>query len=179
MSGHNKWSKIKHKKAATDAAKSKIYTKYNKLIQVAVKNAGGDVSSAAVQNVIEAAKKENVPKDNIDRAIKKATGADAAQLSEVLYEGFGPEGVGMLIKVVTDNTNRSVNEVKLIFTKNGGSFASTGAVSWGFTKNESNDWEPNPGTELELTDEGLEKLEALVEAFEENEDVVAVYTNAA
>ena len=179
MSGHNKWSKIKHKKAATDAVKSKIYTKYNKLIQVAIKNAGGDVNSAAVQNVIEAAKKENVPKDNIDRAIKKATGADAAQLTEVLYEGFGPEGVGMLIKVVTDNTNRSVTEVKTIFTKNGGSFASAGSVSWGFTKNADGDWEPNPGTELKLTPDGEEKLEKLIEAFEENDDVTDVYVNAA
>ena len=179
MSGHNKWSKIKHKKAATDTAKSKVYTKYNKLIQVAVKNAGGDVNSAAVQNVIEAAKKENVPKDNIDRAIKKATGTDAAQLTEVLYEGFGPEGVGMLIKAVTDNTNRTVNEVKLVFTKKGGSFASSGAVSWGFTKNAEGDWEANPGTELQLTPEGEEKLEELIEAFEENDDVTDVYVNAA
>ena len=178
MSGHNKWSKIKHKKAATDAAKSKIYTKYNKLIQVAVKNAGGDVNSAAVQNVIEAAKKENVPKDNIERAIKKATGSDAAQLTEVLYEGFGPEGVGVLVKVVTDNTNRSVNEVRLIFTKNGGSFASSGSVSWGFTKNSDGDWEPNPGTELQLTPDGEEKLEKLIEAFEELDDVTDVYVNA-
>ncbi len=179
MSGHNKWSKIKHKKAATDAAKSKIYTKYNKLIQVAVKNAGGDITAASVVSIIDAAKKENVPKDNIDRAIKKASGADAAQLHEVLYEGFGPGGVGMLIKAITDNTNRTVNEVKLIYTKNGGTFASSGAVSWGFTKNDEGDWEANPGTELKLSEEDEEKLENLIEIFEENDDITDVYVNAA
>ncbi|EFK95667.1 conserved hypothetical protein, partial [sediment metagenome] len=121
--------KIKHKKAATDSVKSKIYSKYNKIIQVAIKNAGGNLTSASVVSAIESAKAENVPRDNIDRAIKKATGSDASQLFEVLYEGFGPGGVGMLIKVVTDNTNRSVTEIKTIFTKNGGSFASAGSVS--------------------------------------------------
>lgn len=179
MSGHNKWSKIKHKKAATDSARSKVYTKYNKLIQVAVKNAGGDITAASVVAAIDAAKKENVPKDNIERAIKKASGSDATQLTEVLYEGFGPGGVGMLIKAITDNTNRTVNEVKLIYTKNGGTFASTGAVSWGFTKNEDGDWEANPGTELQLNDEEEEKLEKLIELFEENEDITDVYVNAA
>lgn len=179
MSGHNKWSKIKHKKAVTDSAKSKIYSKYNKLIQMAVKAAAGDITAASVVSAIEAAKKENVPKDNIDRAIKKASGADATQLHEVMYEGFGPGGVGMLIKAITDNTNRTVNEVKLIFTKQGGSFASTGAVSWGFTKNDEGDWEANPGTELQLNEEDEEKLENLIEAFEENDDVTDVYVNAA
>jgi transcriptional/translational regulatory protein YebC/TACO1 len=99
------------------------------LIQVSIKGAGGDVNSASVQSVIESAKKENVPKDVIERAVKKATGSDAANLQEVLYEGYGPGGVGMLIKAVTDNTNRTVTEVKTIFTKNGGSFAASGAVS--------------------------------------------------
>jgi YebC/PmpR family DNA-binding regulatory protein len=136
MSGHNKWSKIKHKKAATDSARSKIYSKYNKLIQVAVKNAGGDLNSASVLNVIENAKKENVPKDNIDRAIKKATGSDAENLQEVMYECFGPAGVGILIKAITDNTNRTVTEIKTICSKNGASFATSGAVSWAFNMNE-------------------------------------------
>ena len=177
MAGHNKWSKVKHKKAVTDAAKSKVYSKYNKLIQIAIKEAGGDVNSTSVQRVIEKAKSENVPKDNIERAIKKATGADASQLNEVLYEGYGPAGVGFLIRVVTDNTNRSVTEVKTIFTKNGGNFASTGAVSWAFTRDENGDWKPNPGTELELEGEDREKVEKLIEAFQENDDVVDVYTN--
>lgn len=179
MSGHNKWSKIKHKKAATDSAKSKIYSKYNKLIQVAVKEAGGNISSPSVISAIEQAKSENVPKDNIDRAIKKATGADAKALTEVMYEGFGPAGVGILIKAVTDNTNRTVTEVKTIFTKNGGTFASAGAVSWGFTKQNNGDWIANEGTELELLDDDLEKLSTLVDLFEDNDDVIGVFTNAA
>ena len=178
MSGHNKWSKIKHKKAATDSAKSKIYSKYNKLITVAVKEAGGDINSPSVKTIIEKAKSENVPKDNIERAIKKATDKDSAQLFEVLYEGFGPAGVGMLIKAITDNTNRTVTEIKTIFTKNNGTFASSGAVSWGFTKNQDGDWEPNKGTELKLESSDYEKLKHLIEIFEENDDVVGIYTNA-
>ena len=179
MSGHNKWSKIKHKKAATDSVKSKVYSKYNKLIQVAIKDAGGNLDSPSVISVIERAKSENVPKDNIDRAIKKATGADAKALQEVMYEGYGPGGVGILIKAVTDNTNRTVTEVKTVFTKNNGNFASSGAVSWAFTKDENMDWVPNPGTEIPLDDSDKEKLEKLIELFEENDDITDVYTNLA
>ncbi len=179
MSGHNKWSKIKHKKAATDSAKSKVFSKYSKLIQVAVKAAGGDANSASVTSVIDSAKKENVPKDVIDRAVKKATGSDAADLQEVMYEGFGPAGVGLLIKAVTDNTNRTVTEVKTILTKNGGSFATAGAVSWGFTMNEDRDWVANEGTELQLEENDEEKLEKLIELLEESDDITDVYHNAA
>ncbi len=146
---------------------------------MAIKGAGGDVNSASVVSVIDSAKKENVPKDVIDRAVKKATGADAANLQEVLYEGYGPGGVGMLIKAVTDNTNRTVTEVKTIFTKNGGSFASTGAVSWGFTMDEERNWSPNPGTEIQLSEDDENKLEKLIEAFEESDDITDVYHNAA
>lgn len=178
MSGHNKWSKIKHKKAATDSAKSKIYSKYNKLITVAVKEAGGDFTSAAVVSIIEKAKTENVPKDNIERAIKKATDKDSAQLQTVLYEGFGPGGVGILIKAVTDNTNRILTEVKTIFTKNNYSFATTGAVSWSFTKNLEGDWQANSGTEIQLSEEDEKKLENLIEIFEENDDITNIYVNA-
>lgn len=178
MAGHNKWSKIKHKKAATDSAKSKVYSKYNKMIQIAVKNAGGDANATSVLNVIASAKSENVPKDNIERAIKKATSSDAQALSEVLYEGYGPAGVGMIIKAVTDNTNRTVTEVKTIFTKNGGSFAASGAVSWAFSKDENGDWVANEGTEIQLSEEDEEKLEKIIELFEDNDDVVGVYVNA-
>lgn len=178
MAGHNKWSKIKHKKAVTDAAKSKIYSKYNKLIQVAIKQAGGNLSSPSVVSAIEKAKSENVPKDNIERAIKKATGSDSQALQEVLYEGFGPAGVGILIKVVTDNTNRAVTEVKTVLTKNGGSFAQSGAVSWAFSKNQQGDWVANEGTEISLSEEDEEKLEKIISLLEELDDVTDVYVNA-
>lgn len=178
MSGHNKWSKIKHKKAATDSARSKVYSKYNKLIQVAIKNAGGDATSASALSVIENAKKENVPKDNIDRAIKKATGSDALNLQEVMYECFGPAGVGILIKAVTDNTNRTVTEIKTICTKNGANFANSGSVSWAFGMDENREWIANEGTEVEITEEDGEKLENLIDLFEESDDITDVYTNA-
>jgi YebC/PmpR family DNA-binding regulatory protein len=179
MSGHNKWSKIKHKKAATDSAKSKVFSKFSKLIQVAVKAANGDSNSASVVSVVESAKKENVPKDVIDRAVKKASSSDSADLHEVMYEGFGPGGVGMLIKAVTDNTNRTVTEVKTIYTKNGGSFAASGAVSWGFSMDENRDWVANEGTELTLSEDDEEKLEKIIDLLEESDDITDIYHNAA
>ncbi len=178
MAGHNKWSKIKHKKAATDSAKSKIFSKYSKLIQVAIRGAGGDANSASVLSVIESAKKENVPKDVIERAIKKATGSEAENLQEVMYEGYGPGGVGILIRAVTDNTNRTVTEVKTIFTKNGGSFASSGSVSWAFTMDSERNWSANLGTEIQLSPEDETKLEKLIELFEESDDITDIYHNA-
>jgi len=179
MSGHNKWSKIKHKKAATDAAKSKIFSKYVKLIQAAVKEANGDVNAANVLAVVEKARKENMPKANIDKAIKKGQDKDAAAMEEFIYEGYGPAGVGMIIVCMSDNKNRTAQEIKHTFSKNGYSLGAPGSVSWGFTKNDDMDWVPNEGTEVELSESDEEKLESLIEKFEELDDVNDVYHNAA
>ena len=178
MAGHNKWSKIKHKKAITDLVKSKVYSKYNKLIQIAIREANGNVDSVSVQSAIERARSENVPKENIDKAIKKATGVNAQSLSEVLYEGFDESGCGILIKAITDNTNRTVTEIKTILAKNNGSFASSGAVSWGFTKDAKMDWIPNIDSKLKISSNDGEKLKKLIDLLEENDDITDVYTNA-
>ena len=179
MAGHSKWANIKHRKAAVDAKRGKVFTKMSKLITIAIKESNGDVTSAKVQAAIDVAKKANVPKDNIERAIKKASDKDAATLEEVVYEGYGPGGVGLMIVALTDNRNRTGQEVKHVFSKQGFALGAQGSVSWGFSRNEEMDFVPNSGTEITVSDDDTEKLSTLVEAFEELEDVSDVYVNAA
>lgn len=176
MAGHNKWSKIKHKKAATDAAKSKIFGKLVRQIQVEAKRCGGDESDPGLRMIIEKARKANMPKDNIERAIKKAS--ESGDLQPQTYEGYGPAGVGVVVTTLTDNTNRTSPEIKHIFTKLGYSLGAQGSVLWNFTKNpETGDWDPS--TTLDLSDDDIEKLAKLVDELEEHDDVQDVYTNAA
>lgn len=176
MAGHNKFSKIKHKKAASDAQKSKIFSRLSKMITLESKNANGDVNSPALATVIETAKKENMPKDTIERAVKKGIDKDAASLEAVTYETYGPGGSALIIEVLTDNKNRSAAEIRHTLSKFNLELAGPGAASWAFTKT-GMDWVPN--TTLELSDDDIEKLERIVEALEENEDVQGVFTNVA
>jgi YebC/PmpR family DNA-binding regulatory protein len=176
MSGHNKWSKIKHKKGAEDAKKSKIFSKYVKLITSESKKANGDVNSPGLATAIEAAKKENMPKDTIDRAVKKGTSDEAAEMESVTYEAYGPAGVAIIIEGLTDNKNRAAAEVRHILSKNGIELAAPGSASWAFAKQGEN-WVANQTTDL--SDEEAEKLNSIVEALEESEEVDAVFTNAA
>jgi len=110
MSGHNKWSKIKHKKAATDAQRSKIFSKHSSLITMESRNAGGDTNSPSLAAAIERAKKDSMPKDNIERAVAKGSGSEGANLQEVMFEAYGPGGVAILITAVTDNNNRTKDQ---------------------------------------------------------------------
>lgn len=134
MSGHNKWSTIKHKKGAADAKRGKIFTKLIKEITVAAKLGGGDADgNPRLRTAIDKAKAENMPKDNIERAIKKGTGEmEGVTYEEITYEGYGPGGVAVLVEVMTDNRNRSVSDVRSIFTKCNGNMGETGCVSWMF-----------------------------------------------
>jgi YebC/PmpR family DNA-binding regulatory protein len=175
MSGHNKWSKIKHKKAATDAAKSKIYSKLVKLIQVESKAVGGDVSSPGLRAAIDKAKAENMPKDNIERAVKKGASNDAAAMEAVMYEAYGPGGTALVITALTDNKNRTAPEVKHILTKNGLALAAQGSATWAFEKS-SEGWTPKQTTPI--NDEDGAKLEKIIEELEDNDDVQDVFTNA-
>ncbi len=136
MSGHNKWAKIKHKKAATDAAKGRVYTRLIKEITLAARMGGGDESgNARLRKAIQDAKAANMPSNNIDRAIKKGTGElEGVNYEEVAYEGYGPGGVAIIAELITDNKNRAVSEIRHIFSKNGGNLAASGAVSWKFDK---------------------------------------------
>ncbi len=175
MSGHNKWSKIKHKKAATDAAKSKVFSKMNRLITMEAKKAAGNMDAPGLRAAIEKAKKANMPSDNIDRAVKKASTDTGADMSPVTYEAYGPGGVGIIIEGLTDNNNRTAAEVRHILSKNNTELAAVGAASWAFTKT-AEGWDPN--TTIPLSDEDADKLEKIVEALEECDDVQDVYTNA-
>jgi YebC/PmpR family DNA-binding regulatory protein len=136
MSGHSKWSSIKHKKAATDAKRGKIFTKLIKEITVAARMGGGDANAnPRLRTAILAAKSENMPKDNIDRAIKKGTGElEGVSYEESIYEGYGPRGAAVLVESLTDNKNRTVADVRRIFGKNGGNMGESGCVAWMFEK---------------------------------------------
>lgn len=136
MSGHNKWSTIKHKKGAADAKRGKIFTKIIKEISVAAKLGGGDpAANPRLRTAVDKAKSENMPKDNIERAIKKgAGGMEGVNYEETTYEGYGPGGVAVLVEVMTDNRNRTVSDVRSIFTKCNGNMGETGCVSWIFDK---------------------------------------------
>ena len=137
MSGHSKWSSIKHKKGAADAKRGQLFTKLSRAIIVAAKEGGPDpAANLALQNAIEKAKSYSMPKDNIERAIAKGSGADAdaAAFETVVYEGYGPDGVAVLVEALTDNRNRTASDVRHTFAKNGGNLGTTGAVAWLFER---------------------------------------------
>ncbi|OPX20770.1 MAG: transcriptional regulator [Desulfobacca sp. 4484_104] len=136
MSGHSKWSTIKRKKGAQDAKRGKIFSKLIKEITVAARLGGGDPGgNPRLRAAVEAAKAENMPKDNIDRAIKKGTGElEGSAYEEVIYEGYGPAGVALLVESLTDNKNRTVSDVRYLLSKYGGSMGEAGCVAWMFDK---------------------------------------------
>ncbi len=136
MSGHSKWHSIKHKKAAIDSKRGRAFTKYIKEITIAARIGGGDPDgNPRLRKAILDAKTLNMPADNIKRAIMKGTGElEGGQLEEILYEGYGPAGVALLAEVVTDNRNRTVSEIRHVFSKNGGNMGEAGSVAWMFSK---------------------------------------------
>ena len=137
MSGHSKWANIKRKKGVNDAQRSAVFTKMSRIISTAVHEGGGigdPEKNFKLRLAVDRAKAVNMPKDTIQRAIDKAAGGDGSQMKELLYEGFGPHGIAILISATTDNQNRTFAEVKLAIEKNGGKMASTNAVAYQFTK---------------------------------------------
>jgi YebC/PmpR family DNA-binding regulatory protein len=137
MSGHSKWAQIKRKKGAADQKRGTLFTKLARAIQVAARDGGGDpAGNAALANAIQKAKDARMPKDNIERAIAKGTGADsdAQAIENVVYEGYGPGGVAIMVEALTDNRNRTGSEVRHLFTKHGGSLGEPGSVAWNFEK---------------------------------------------
>ncbi len=137
MSGHSKWSSIKHKKGAADAKRGKLFSKLSRAIIVAAKEGGPDpLANLALQNAIEKARSYSMPKDNIERAIAKGSGADAeaSSFESVVYEGYGSEGVAVLVEALTDNRNRTASEIRHLFSKHGGNLGATGAVAWQFER---------------------------------------------
>lgn len=136
MSGHSKWSTIKHKKGAADAKRGKIFTKLIKEITVAARMGGGEIdSNPRLRTAVAAAKAQNMPKDNLERAIKKGTGdLEGVDYEEILYEGYGPGGVAVFVECLTDNKNRTIADVRYIFSKAGGNIGTDGCVAWMFDK---------------------------------------------
>jgi YebC/PmpR family DNA-binding regulatory protein len=137
VSGHSKWSTIKHKKGAADAKRGKLFTKLSKAIIVAAKDGGPDpTGNLALQNAVEKAKSYSMPKDTIERAIARGAGtdADAAAYETIVYEGYGPDGVAVLVEALTDNRNRTASDVRHTFAKHGGNLGTTGAVAWLFER---------------------------------------------
>jgi len=174
MSGHSKWSKIKHKKGAADAKRGAIFTKLGNAITIAAKQGGGDPDmNFSLRLAMEKAKQGNMPKDNIERAVKRGTGkGEGASLEEATYEGFGPSKIPIIVQCLTDNKNRTVSEIKGILEKNGGAMAGQGSVMWQFSKmgvlSVSSEQLSGDDLELQLIDAGAEDIEM--------NDEVLVYT---
>ena len=187
MSGHSKWATTKHKKAAIDAKRGKLFARLIKNIEVAARQGGGDpAGNPTLYDAITKAKKNSVPADNIDRAVKRGSGAEAggADWQTIMYEGYGPNGVAVLIECLTDNRNRAAGEVRVAMTRNGGSMADPGSVSYLFTRRgvvivPKADGVTEDALLDAVLDAGAEEVNDLGEAFEvvsEATDLVAVRT---
>ena len=173
MSGHSKWANIKRKKEVTDAKKSKIFSKMSRLISVAAKN-GADVdSNPTLRLAVERAKEARMPKENIDRAIDKGSGqGGSVSFFETIYEGFGPNGEAFYIKALTDNINRTVAEVRNIFSKHGGSLGGLGSTAYIFSPDPD-----NPSYTIEVDSSAAKSLEGILDDLDDNDDVQDVYVN--
>ncbi|MCU7821509.1 YebC/PmpR family DNA-binding transcriptional regulator [Kitasatospora sp. DSM 101779] len=188
MSGHSKWATTKHKKAVIDAKRGKLFAKMIKNIEVAARTGGGDpAGNPTLYDAIQKAKKSSVPIDNINRAVKRGSGAEAggADYSTIMYEGYGPNGVAVLIECLTDNRNRAASDVRVAMTRNGGSMADPGSVSYMFSRKgvvivpKADGVDEDKLFEVVL-DHGAEEVNDLGEAFEiisEATDMVSVRTS--
>jgi len=187
VSGHNKWASIKHKKAATDSKRGKIFSKLSKELTASARAGGGDpLANARLRVAINKAKSVNMPADNIDRAIKKGTGElPGVTYEEIAYEGYGPKGVAIIAESLTDNKNRTSADIRNIFSKKGGNMAGSGSVSWIFTKkgfimvvvaNADEDTVMSvaleAGAEDMTTEEGMYEITTSVYAFEKVKDAL-------
>src|SRR5215472_8533746 len=186
MSGHSKWATTKHKKAVIDAKRGKLFARLIKNIEVAAKTGGADIAgNPTLFDAVQKAKKNSVPADNIDRAIKRGSGAEAggADWQTIMYEGYGPNGVAVLIECLTDNRNRAASEVRVAMTRNGGTMADPGSVSYLFSRKGVVTLEKNGLTEddvltavLEAGAEDVNDLDDSFEIISEPGDLVAVRT---
>lgn len=177
MSGHSHWSSIKHKKAITDARKGKVFSKVSKMISVAAREKGGDAeTNPKLRLAIEKAKEVNMPKDNVERAIKKGAGElEGMQMEEFTYEAYGPGGVALIIECITDNKNRTLSDIKHILSQHDSKMAGAGSVLYQFEQKEAV-WTPK--YPMTISDEKTKKqLEKLFEALDENDDVNDIYSN--
>ena len=177
MSGHSKWSKIKRQKGVADVKKGKIFSQLSKMVTLTAKSGGGDASmNPALKLAVEKAKQANMPLDNIDKAIKKGTGElEGGAIEEVLYEAYGPEGVALIIEGTTDNTNRTVAEIKHILSMGGGRLGEVGSVKWMF---ERFGYLEVDKKDLSISDDDLEMLiiDSGADDFKLIDDIMVIYT---
>jgi YebC/PmpR family DNA-binding regulatory protein len=176
MSGHSKWHSIKHKKGALDAKRGRMFTKLIKEITIAARIGGGDQEgNPRLRKAILDAKGVNMPADNIKRAIQKGTGElEGGQLEEIMYEGYAPGGVAMLVEVVTDNRNRTVSEIRHVFSKNGGNMGESGSVAWMFSKKGYIGIEKSKADEETLM---TLAIDAGADDFQSDESMYEIYTS--
>jgi len=174
MSGHSKWANIKRKKGVTDAKRSKVFSKISKLLSVAAKDGSDPDSNPRLRMVVEKAKEARMPKENIERAIAKGSGQGGGiTFTETIYEGFGPNGEAFYIRALTDNINRTVSEIRNIFSKHGGSLGGQGSTAYIFSPDPD-----NPSYSIKIDDLNIaRKLESLLEEIDDHEDVQDVYVN--
>ncbi|MDO8676297.1 MAG: YebC/PmpR family DNA-binding transcriptional regulator [Candidatus Azambacteria bacterium] len=175
MSGHSKWSTIKHKKALTDAKKSKVFSKISSLITIAARKGGDPDKNPTLRAIMEKAREVNLPKENVERAIKRGTGEiTGIQIEEVTYGAFGPGGIAILITAITDNKNRTLGEIKKILSEHNAKFTEVSSLQWMFRR-EGADWVPNAPVKIE--DENVKKeLAALYDGLDEQADVSEIYS---
>ncbi len=177
MAGHSKWAQIKRQKAVTDGTRAKVFARFARLITVESKKAAGNQNDPGLQTAIERAKKANMPKDNIERAVAKGISKDSGGLEQVVYECYGPGGTAIIIDALVDNRNRTTQELKFLLSEQGLSLASPGSALWAFTKSPEGIFTPNePLVDTEGEDE--QKLSALLSELDERDDVQRVFTNA-
>lgn len=174
MSGHSKWSTIKHKKAKTDAQRGKIFTKIIREITSAAKHGGGDPdANPRLRLAIDKGKEANMPNDTIDRAVAKATGSGGEAVEELIYEGYGQAGVALMVEIMTDNRNRTAGEIRNIFEKGGGNMGASGCVSYLFKKTGSLVFEKGKVNEEELT---MAAIDAGAEDISSDDEIIEVVT---
>ena len=174
MAGHSKFKNIMHRKGRADAVRSKLFSKLSREITVAAKTGLPDPNmNSRLRLAVNNAKAESMPKDNIDRAIKKASGADADSYDEIRYEGFGPGGVGVIVEILTDNRNRAAGNVRSIFSKNGGNLGETGSVSFMFDRMGQVTYPASAGSEDKVMEAALE---AGADDVESDEEEHIIYT---
>jgi YebC/PmpR family DNA-binding regulatory protein len=174
MAGHNKWSKVKRKKEVADKKKSKIFSILARTITLEAKQAKGNKDSPGLRRAIEKARSENMPNDNIERAILRGTGTDGESLEPLVCEAYGPGGVAIIIEAITDSKNRTVAEIRHALSLLGIALAAPGSALWAFS-HEKDTWIPH--THLPLSEEDDEKLMEIIESLEALDDVTNVFTN--
>jgi len=177
MSGHSKWSQIKRQKGVTDAAKSRVFSRFAREITLESKKASGNITSPGLAAVIARAKAANMPKDNIERAVAKGTSKEGGDLEQVTYELYGPGAVAIIVSALTDNKNRTTQEIKLILTKNTYELGTPGSALWAFSKSPAGLLTPNEPL-MDVVGEDEERLGHLLSLLDEQDDVQSISTNA-